>query len=557
MGLILNPQQQEAVNAIDGVNVIIAGPGSGKTRVLVERFIKMITLGISQKDILNLTFTSAAAEEMCKRVGLLNSEQVFRTFHSFALDLIKRERRYVPFQLSDTVLPVRGEDYQLLFELVDMYRRNGITNFRTLQGKISEWKRCSIEPEQALRESVGPEYYYALAYEDYERISRERGWLDFDSLMREAVKLLETREDVRQRNKKRYIAVDECQDTDVVQFRLLQLLFDGNIFVVGDENQLIYEWRSAQPGNLSQFEKLFPGARKLYLGQNYRSTKSLVDFFKAILPVDNGLASHMMTENPDGESPTLIQYPFAELEIERVLDEAAKDPENSVIIARTNRKLFEVQRVATSKQIKYKNLGKKDFWEQNEVKALLTLAKDVNMTDPAGPALQGIINQHNLYRRYQNTGDVMNSDPIDNLNQVVRMANNKRHNVYEFLTYIRKLTYGRKSRKEKDLMLATVHQAKGREWRNVYVVGAEQGKMPHDNGVLDEERRIFFVACSRAAEHLQISWSGNRSMFLNGHEFETYQPRLGEAFGLGEGSDGISVHQQQGHAVEETQLLGG
>src|ERR1700743_637839 len=118
-----NPQQKEVINAIDGNYVVIAGPGSGKTTVLLERHIQMIIRGISQRDILNLTFTSAAAEEMVKRIGILNSESVFRTFHSYALELIKNERRHMPFKLTDTVIPVRGEDYQLLFDLCKSYSR--------------------------------------------------------------------------------------------------------------------------------------------------------------------------------------------------------------------------------------------------------------------------------------------------------------------------------------------------------------------------------------------------------------------------------------------------
>jgi superfamily I DNA/RNA helicase len=543
-----NSQQQEVINAINGDYVVIAGPGSGKTASLIERYLNMLIKGISPKKILNLTFTNAAATEMVKRVGLLNAETVFRTFHSYALDLLKRERRFVPFQMTDAIIPVKGEDYQLLFELVDIYKRSGVTNFRTLQGKISEWKRSSVEPEQAIQQAVGSEYYFALAYEDYEKKCRERGWLDFDSLMREAVKLLETDDELRTRNKKDYISVDECQDTDVTQFRLLQLLYGGNILVVGDENQLIYEWRSAQPGNLSNFSRIFPNARTLYLGRNYRSTGKLVDFFREIIPVDNGLASHMVTSNPEGVTPTLVKYPDSDTEVRQVLEQAGKDPENSVIIARTNRKLFDVQRIAASKGMKYKNLGKKDFWEQNEIKALLNLAKDTNQQQNAGTALREVITDHNLYNRYRHTGDIMNSDPIENINNVVKLAVQKNMTLYDFLQYIRRLTYGRKSKKDKDLMLATVHQAKGREWKNVFVIGAEQGVMPHKDGELPEEKRIFFVACSRAAENLQISWSGTRSMFLDGREFKIYEL---------EETNGIPVHKLEGNTVEEAQLLSG
>ena len=121
----------------------------------------------------------------------------------------------------------------------------------------------------------------------------------------------------------------------------------------------------------------------------------------------------------------------------------------------------------------------------------------------------------------------MYSDPIENMNNLVKMAAT-RGTVENFLDWVRRATYGRKSKKEKDLTLSTVHQFKGRESKHVFLIGCSQGKMPHENGELPEERRIFFVACSRAAETLQISWSGNRSMFLEGREYEDYrEPREG------------------------------
>lgn len=835
----LNEQQKAVVNAIDGTHVVIAGAGTGKTASMIERYLNMLTRGISSRDILNLTFTNAAATEAARRVGLLNAEQVFRTFHSFALELLKKERAHVPFQLAETVIPVRGEDYQLLFDLVKTYP--AISSFRALQEKLSEWKRNNVEPEQAIAEAVGKEYYFALAYQDYERKCREQGWLDFDDCIIEACNLLKNNEEVRKRTQKLYLSVDEFQDTDEKQIEFLKLLYGGHIVVVGDENQCqppgtlvdvlvssvrgpikahveqvpieqlsetndrlvswdrhfkrvrlgigrrfsravrlydgnlleiqtgrnktkvtpnhfiwakfnlgalkrkthivylmwrkdrgfrvgtssirtacgsnqishrgfqekadkmwllglakstseahtleeiyslryqipesifhkyngcskseeqirrifksvpqeggfrllkdrglifdhpladwsqrkrkkhltkfhgyfktvaanliegvmelpteetynsaviekirkvpyigpvyslevekdhtyiadgipvgncIYEWRSARPGSLSSFGAHFPGAQKLFLGHNYRSTRKLVAFFREILPVDNGLASHMICwidglspeeqrqafnekkidpsftltfeewmQKLDGVDPVFIKYPDSDIEVRKVLEAAVLDPENTVIIARTNRQLFDVQRLAMDKGIKYKNLGKKDFWDQNEVKALLSLAKDVNQNQSASTALQEIINGHRLYDRYRHSGDLMNSDPIENLNNVVKTAARK-GSVHEFLTYVRKLTYGRKSRKEKDLMLATVHQFKGREAKHVFVIGASQGKMPHKDGELQEEKRIFFVAASRAAETLQISWSGNRSMFLDNYANKviTYAP---------------------------------
>lgn len=515
---MLNAEQQLAANAIPGVNVVVAGPGSGKTTVLMDRFIKMITSGIPQKEILNLTFTSAAAATMAERAGLMDAKSIFRTFHSFAIQLLKEERQHLPFRLCDTVIPVGMEDYKLLFDLCKTYP--AIANFRALQDRISGWKKSNILPEQAITEANDIDFFYAMAYKDYEKKCREQGWLDFDSLMYEAVKLLETNAEVRARQQRNYISVDECQDTDVVQFRFLQLLFKENIFVVGDENQLIYEWRSAQAGNLTHFSRLFPNPRTLYLGQNFRSTGSIVEFLKEILPVDNGLASHMMTTNEYGERPTFVKYGDENQQAERILA-SVKDPAKTAIIARTNRQLFLYQRLCTMRSIKYQILGKKDFWEQNEVKKLLDYAKGTADPRPASTVLQSLIEQHNLLNIYRHAGRPMESNPVENLNSVVRMAANK-GNIIEFLAYLRKLTRVRKS--AKGLTLSTVHQAKGREWDEVFVIGAQQGVMPHNDGELQEERRIFFVACSRAAKELHVSYFGQMSQFYQhrAEEIEVY-----------------------------------
>lgn len=507
--MILNPEQEAAANSIDGVYATVAGPGSGKTTVLIERFKRMLVLGISAQNILNLTFTNSAAKNLVEKAGFIDSESIFRTFHSFAMDLLRQERDHLPFQLCDTVIPVHAEEYTLLFELTKAYP--AIKNFRMLKDKISEWKRTNVDPAQAIMEASGEDYYLANAYKDYEEECRQQGWLDFDSVMRQTVWLLETNEGVRNRWKRKYIAVDEFQDTDVVQHRMLQLIFDGNLFAVGDESQLIYAWRSAQEGNLTNLDRSFPGCKKLYLGHNYRSTKKLVQFLKEILPVQNGLASHMTTDNEEGVDPVITKYAGDFEEAEKVLD-SITDPLKTAIIARTNRQLFTFQKACMVRGMKYKILGKKDFWEQSEVKKLLNLAKDSNDLRPATTVLTDLIQRNRLLEIYRHAGNPLESSPIDNLNSIVKMSAN-RGNVHEFLSWLRKMTHARRS--VKGLTLATVHQAKGMEFNHVFLVGCEQGILPHKNGELNEERRIFFVGCSRAAKTLNISFSNNHSMFLN------------------------------------------
>lgn len=532
MPLPLNPDQQIARDAVHGNTVVVAGPGSGKTATMLERYIHMRMLGIPETDILNLTFTHSAATEMVERVGLMNADKVFKTFHSFALDLLKRERQSIPFPTTDTIIPVYGQDFQLIKDLLKSYP--AIRSFRTLREKLSEWKASNVSPEEAIQHEYnnGVMFFYAHAYRDYERICREQGWLDFDSLMKETVKLLETNDEVRKRNQKKFICVDECQDTDVVQFRLLQLLYNGNIFVVGDENQLIYEWRSAVAGSLSNFHTYFPGAKTLYLGQNYRSTQKLVEFFKKILPVDNGIASHLVSMRDEGVAPTITEF-TDDFEEANVVLSRITDIKNSAVIARTNRQLLTFQKRCMAANIKSKIVGRKDLWQQTEIKHLLELAKKNKLDSrPAAQVLSELIVNNGLMETYRGSGNPNESDPVENLTDIVKMAKNK-GSIADFLDHMRKLTYARASEKNPILSLTTVHQAKGREWKHVFVIGARQGLMPHQDGEFLEEKRIFYVACTRAADTLEISYYGPRSEFLN--EFAEDVEVYGD-------EDGISVY---------------
>jgi DNA helicase II / ATP-dependent DNA helicase PcrA len=518
---MIDLQQEAAINSIDGVYVVIAGPGAGKTSVLTRRHLVMLANGIPSTDILNLTFTNAAAKEMAGRTELTNAEESFRTFHSFAIDLLKKERHHLSFPVCSTIIPVEMQDYDLLFKLAKRYK---ISKWRDLQEYISACKRDGISPEQACAESAGQEQSIAAAYDEYEQTCRKEGWLDFDDVMVETVDLLERNADIRMRHQRKYLAVDECQDTDAVQFRLLQLLFRQNIFAVGDENQLIYEWRSAQPGNLTNFARLFPDAKTLYLGTNYRSTPEIVEFLKEILPVDNGLASYLSTPNQPGTRPTIIKYQDADQEAERVLSKIV-DPENTVVIARTNRQLFVYQRLCAIRGIKYKILGKKDFFQQNEVKKVLLLSKNEGVLRPANTVLADVIRKNNLIELYRHSGKPMESSPAENLNAIVKMADGK-GNIQQFLSYLNKLSRARKS--SKGLTLSTAHQMKGKEKDYVFLVGAQEGVLPHKDGNIEEESRIFFVAASRAAKHLEISFSEQPSRFFEQRrqEIQRYVPSI-------------------------------
>jgi DNA helicase-2/ATP-dependent DNA helicase PcrA len=488
---------------------------------------------IKSSDILNLTFTNAAATEMVDRVGIADAKKVFRTFHSFALDLLQMEKEHLPFKVGDFILPSYGQDFQLLKDLMRLYP--AITSFRSLRDRIVEWKNSDVDPAQAIEDTYGDkkgnEFFYAAAYRDYEKKCREQGWLDFDGLIKEAVKLLETNDAVRTKYQRPYIAVDECQDTNSAQFRLLQLIYGGNIFAVGDENQLIFEFRSAVAGNLTNFAQHFPGSITLFLGNNYRSTGALVEFFKKIIPVDNGLASHMVSMRERGVDPTFTQYDDDLQEVVHVLYQIneAKDLNNTAIIARTNRQLRTFQKAAMALGIKTMILGQKDLWQKDEVKHLLELTKKFKDSGrKAYDVMEEQMRLNNLTHIYRNAGGPNEKPPVENLADIVKLSAN-RGTVKEFLDWLRKLTYACEAAKSPSyehrdknptLTLTTVHQAKGREYKNVYVIGCKQGTMPHKEGEILEEKRIFFVAASRAADNLHISFDTVRSEFLNDFQEE-------------------------------------
>ena len=209
------------------------------------------------------------------------------------------------------------------------------------------------------------------------------------------------------RNNRKYIAVDECQDTDITQFRLLQLLYGGNTsspWEMKINSSTSGDRRKS--GNLTNFARTFPGAKTLYLGANYRSTARLVDFFKKIIPVDNGLASHMVSMRHQGEPVRFIQYRSEDEEANEVLNEIMDRDliDSAAVIARTNRQLQLIQRRAMSRNIKAEIIGKKNVWQENEVKHLVELLRERMMDPrPAATVMRSLIDEHNMVYRYGNT----------------------------------------------------------------------------------------------------------------------------------------------------------
>ena len=295
----LNPQQRAAVEAIDGPVLILAGAGSGKTRVITHRIAYLIEeRGVAPDSILAVTFTNKAAAEMAERVDHLLAhgslaKPLLCTFHSFCVRVLRRDIE---------ALRVGGEGLTRDFAIYDesdqqsvvkqAMRRLGLDDKqltpRVVLSRISWAKNHMLDPQEAYLQSTDPTAErVAHVYEAYRKELRKNNALDFDDLLLETVRLFRSSAEVRERynQRYRYVLIDEYQDTNRPQYEIMKLLAgkEQNICVVGDEDQSIYSWRGADIRNILDFEREFPGAKTIRLEQNYRSTQIILEAASAVV----------------------------------------------------------------------------------------------------------------------------------------------------------------------------------------------------------------------------------------------------------------------------------
>lgn len=538
---------------------------------------------------LGLTFTKSAAEEMEKRSGFKTGPgrpRVFRTFHGFSLDFCSTYYKEFSFNLNPHPLLLPHEQYKTLGPVIkEMTRRR---KYKDVQSYISGMKRKDISPAQAIEDAEGPDAVdYAHAYERYEKRCRALGKLDFDSMMVQAVRLLEQRPDLVRAVAPEYLQCDEAQDNDAIQWRLIQILGSrGNVFVVGDTEQNMYSWRGAEAEGLTeQFKQRFPDSTKLILRINYRSTQAIINYLKEISPGTEW--QNMISANGYGTDPTFVRYSGEEAEAEAILSSLV-NPEETAVLARTNHQLAAFEKAAGRLEMKYKLLGKSGFFSQHEVESTVAFAQycaggatddcikkilrspfdatrfikkpdiihtleamqagsigrepfarilqrfnsgdgeqDGRIRDlvsrlndtrrqiqgkSSQDALRNVITNFGILNHYEDDEDAIDNNPADNVMSLLRMAE-KRGTLLEFVQACHKAKQASRST-AKRLTFSTVHQAKGLEWKYVFVVGVNDGVLPHKNGHPSEELRIYRVACSRAACYLQVSTNEVASEFI-------------------------------------------
>jgi DNA helicase II / ATP-dependent DNA helicase PcrA len=419
----LNPQQREAVETTEGPVLILAGAGSGKTRVITYRIAHLIEhLGVMPESILAMTFTNKAASEMVERVdklvgGLSIAKPVISTFHSFCVRMLRRDIEALRIPPATPAQPAIGltksfviydeADQQQLVKSV--MRRLGIddkqTTPRAVLAHISWAKNHMLDPQEVYLQSADPKTErVAQVYAEYRKELAKANALDFDDLLLESVRLLKAVPAVREYYNRRfqYILIDEYQDTNRPQYELMRLLAGSrhNVCAVGDEDQSIYSWRGADIRNILEFERDFPEAKIIRLEQNYRSTQNILQAASAV--VANNVrrkGKNLWTsrqggprigyyEAPDGENEAL----FAADYVAKYLREMADQGENgrAAVLYRTNSQSRLFEEAMRRYQLKYHVVGGFSFYERAEIKDLISYLKVIHNPDDSVSLLRVI-----------------------------------------------------------------------------------------------------------------------------------------------------------------------
>ncbi|MCK9497220.1 MAG: UvrD-helicase domain-containing protein [Candidatus Colwellbacteria bacterium] len=555
----LNPKQLEAACYKKGPLLITAGAGSGKTKTLTSRLLYLLSQGVPAEQIVAITFTNKAAGEMKERIlALLPKEEntpFIGTFHSFGARLLRKESRNFGRNGNFTIFD--GNDMaKLIKNLVKNADLDKVKYHHNIVGKhFSRIKNELAGAESAEDENI------SLLFERYEDALKRQNAFDFDDLIEKPVRLLqESRKKLdNYHNIFRYFLVDEYQDINTAQYKLIKLLSakERNLSVVGDDHQSIYSFRGSDFRNFLNFEKDFPEAKVVVLDQNYRSTQNIVRASSALISNNlNQRPKKLWTENNEGDLIKISGFADAEEEANWLANELYnEDRINSAILYRTNAQSRPIEQALIFADIPYFIYGGLKFYDRKEIKDIVSALKyGINPLDE--------INKERMFKGFRKTrikpilenlpGMADNLSPVEFIGYILketdyaiyiqkeknyedRMENIKElisfaggfSSVSEFVERISLLETTdqpkeRSSRQDDSspVRLMTIHMAKGLEFDNIFLAGASEGLIPHERSIfrendIEEERRLMYVAMTRAKKKLSISFFRGSSRFLN------------------------------------------
>lgn len=606
----LNPAQRAAVAHVDGPLLVLAGAGSGKTRVITEKIAHLVRQGLAPDRITAITFTNKAAREMAERaerlLGRGSDERRPRisTFHALGLKFLQIEHARAELRRGFTVFDA-DDASALLRDLLPAGTKADA--LAAVRAAISSFKDQGLDPEAAAAAARSArELDAAQVYAQYQRRLVAFNAVDFDDLIARPVALLEADPDLAAawRERIRYLLVDEYQDTSEAQYRLLRALAGprGAMTVVGDDDQSIYAWRGARPENLRQLARDWPGLTVIKLEQNYRCPKRILRVANALIANNPHLyEKRLWTEGPEGPPIRVLRCADDQVEAERVAAEIVFRQQSTrapwsdfAILYRGNHQSRALEQALRLAGVPYRVVGGTGFFERAEVKDLLAWVRLVANPDDDAAFLRAIkappreVGASTLEKlgeiagaRHQSLSRTA-ADPVARrglaprpaaalaefvaiverlralgesaglaalARELVPATGYDRHlrghapdpevlkwklaNVSELVEWLGSgtlrggiaevaaqlaiLAGSTRDEAGNQVRLMTMHSAKGLEFRFVHVVGCEEGVLPHEGsleeGRLDEERRLFYVAITRAKEALVLSHAESKLRF--------------------------------------------
>jgi DNA helicase-2/ATP-dependent DNA helicase PcrA len=611
----LNDQQKKAVEHDKGPSMIVAGAGSGKTRVLTYKVAYLISNGYKPSEVLALTFTNKAANEMKSRIRELvgaKAEQIWMgTFHSIFARILRIEAKHLNYKSNFSIYDAE-DSLSLVQNIISNFNIEieGITP-NSIKHRISYLKNQMIMPDKFRKKHIESFIDEKIAdiYDEYQKRLVENNAMDFEDLLLKPIDLFENNFKILQTYKKKfsYILVDEFQDTNKAQYELLKLLLNkgGKICVVGDDAQSIYSWRGANIANMLGFKKDFPKQKLFKLEQNYRSTKTILNAADSVIKNNSGqIKKTLWTENNDGELLTLIKcadekdeaYQIAK-HIKQEISKKKLSLKDFAILYRTNAQSRALEDIFRKEKIPYKIIGGIEFYRRKEVKDIVaylrvisnqrdeesllrimnfpqrgignttikrmiafsrkldltlfeTMARVFEVIDikeriqknvkafkqlldkyielkeklSVGELTRALVDELGVLRMFKEEHTPESMARWDNVNELLSALSdysnsNKNAMLEQYLEEVSLITGVDMYEEEKNsVTFMTIHSAKGLEFPVVFISGCEEDIFPLSNrfstdATLEEERRLFYVAVTRAEQKVYLLHARSRYRF--------------------------------------------